>query len=268
MFAAVFSHVLSKGLCRVWERHGLREFEVLTYLAMKRSVLFLAAVVLLGVGLQSCDREENNGDNNGGGSGGDNSSLVWVDLGLPSGLLWADRNVGASSPEDYGNYYAWGETTPKDVYDWRTYAHGHSYNTLTKYCYDAFYGLNGFSDNLTTLQVSDDAATANLGGGARTPTRYEWEELLDNTTDICTTRNGVIGILLTASNGKSLFLPAAGFCYGSSLSFAGRGGDYWSGTLDVDNPYCAWRFSFGHPEVQVDYREYGFSVRAVCASQN
>lgn len=237
---------------------------------MKRTVLFLVAAILLGVWLQSCDREDNNGDNNGGGSGGSNSSVVWVDLGLPSGLLWADRNVGAASPEDYGNYFAWGETVPKDVYNWSTYAYGNSYGMLTKYCNDSYYGLNGFTDNLTTLQASDDAATAIFGGKARTPTIYEWEELLNNTTSTWTTRNGVYGRLLTGRNGNSLFLPAAGYRYGSLLNDAGEYGDYWSSMLLTDGPNDAWLFSFDsdYQGMNTVNRLNGFSVRAVRASQN
>ena len=237
---------------------------------MKKSVLFFAAAILLGIGLQSCDREDNNGDNNGGGSGGSNSSVVWVDLGLPSGLLWADRNVGASSPEDYGNYYAWGETAPKEVYDWSTYAYC-DYDALTKYCSDASFGLNGFTDNLTTLQASDDAATANLGGGARTPTKDEWQELRDNTIGTWTFQGGVKGLLLTAANGKSLFLPAAGYRrYDTSLSNAGEYGTYWSSTLNTASPYYAWSFYFylSNHYMTNNGRGYGFSVRAVRASQH
>ena len=162
---------------------------------MKKTFLFLLLAVLLGAGLQSCDRENENGGNNGG-----NTSVQWVDLGLPSGLQWADRNVGAKSAEDYGNYYAWGETAPKEVYDWSTYAYGNGYNQLTKYCNKTNYGLNGFKDNLSTLEASDDAATVNIGGEARMPSNSEWQELIDNTTSTWTTRNGVYGLLLTGSN--------------------------------------------------------------------
>lgn len=221
------------------------------------------AAILLGAGLWSCDREDINGDNN--------SSVKWVDLGLPSGLLWADRNVGASTPEDYGNYYAWGETAPKNVYDWSTYAYGNHYDELTKYCHMASYGLNGFTDNLTVLQASDDAATANLGGGARTPTEDEWGELLGHTTSTWITRNGVNGRLLTGSNGKSLFLPAAGSRNGSNLHHAGEYGGYWSSTLDTDeDPDFAWHLDFDsyYQVLYSYYRYYGFSVRAVCASQH
>ncbi|MCR4872606.1 MAG: DUF1566 domain-containing protein [Bacteroidales bacterium] len=235
------------------------------------------AAILLGFGLHSCDREDNNGDNNGGNNGGGGSgsdttslSLTWVDLGLPSGLLWADRNVGASSPEDYGNYYAWGETTPKNVYDWSTYAYGNDSGGLTKYCSKASYGLNGFTDNLTVLQASDDAATANLGGGARTPTYVQWEELIDHTTSTWIIRGGVGGRLLTAANGESLFLPAAGYRDGSGLYYAGEGGYYWSSTLDTDDPDDARIFDFlsYYQDMDYSYRFSGIPVRAVRASQH
>lgn len=226
---------------------------------MKRTVLFLAAVILLGFELQSCDKEENNGN--------DNTSVKWVDLGLPSGLLWADRNVGAANLENYGNYYAWGETELKEVYSWDTYAYGNAYNALTKYCSRFDYCLNGFMDNLTTLEACDDAATVNIGGKARTPTKDEWQELMDNTSITWTTRNGVNGRLLTASNGKSIFLPAAGSRYGSRLDYAGEFGFYWSSTLVTDFPGRAWYFGFYSDNWYVSYgsRHNGFSVRAVRA---
>jgi hypothetical protein len=189
----------------------------------------------------------------------------WVDLGLPSGLLWATRNVGASSPEDYGDYFAWGETSPKSVYDWSTYRYCNGdYDQLTKYCSRSSYGYNGFTDNLTTLQLGDDAATANYGG--RTPTKEEWQELMDHTTIQWTTQNGVNGCRFTGSNGNSLFLPAAGLRGDSSLYGDGDYGYYWSSSLGTD-PGRAWDFSFGFGS---DYqyagsgiRYYGYSVRAV-----
>jgi hypothetical protein len=113
----------------------------------------------------------------------------YVDLGLPSGTKWATCNVGASKPEEYGNYYAYGETTTKDSYVWKTYIYCKgSKNTLTKYCYDANYGNNKFTDKLTTLQSSDDAATANWGDGWRMPTDKEMQELIDNCNTTWTTK--------------------------------------------------------------------------------
>lgn len=243
---------------------GKVKFEVFKkQIKMKRTVLFFAAAILLGLGLQSCDRE----DNNGGGT----TTVQWVDLGLPSGLLWADRNVGADNPEDSGNYYAWGETSPKEVYTWDTYAYGNAYNALTKYCNKSDYGLDGFTDNLTTLEASDDAATVNIGSYARTPRDYEWQELMDNTTVTWTTRNGVYGRKFTASNGKSIFLPATGNRNGSSLLGAGELGIYWSSTLNSGNPVLAWYFYFESCYQNMGdsgTRNTGFSVRAVRASQN
>ena len=238
----------------------------------------MVAILLCG-GLQSCEKEDINGDNTGdntggGGSGSDTTSLSlnWVDLGLPSGLLWADRNVGANNPEDYGNYYAWGETAPKDVYDWSTYAYANDTGALTKYCNKAFYGLNGFTDNQTILQASDDAATANLGGGARTPTNNEWEELIHYTTSTWTTREGVNGRVLTGSNGNSLFLPAAGCRLRADLFRAGEYGGYWLSTLRPDYPGLAWAFGFSSGRegmyASASYRYEGYPVRAVRASQH
>ena len=205
----------------------------------------------------------------GGGSGGDHA---YVDLGLPSGLLWATCNVGADNPEDYGDYFAWGETQPKDTYNWNTYQYCNgSYNTLTKYCNNSSYGYNGFTDNLTTLLPEDDAATANWGSDWRMPTEGEWQELYDNTTVTWTTQNGVNGRLFTASNGNSLFLPAAGSRYDSSLNDAGTYGYYWSSSLDTGNPSSAWYFYFdsGGYYVGSNLRYYGQSVRGVrSGSQN
>ena len=146
----------------------------------------------------------------------------YVDLVLPSGLLWAECNLGATTPEGYGDYYAWSETSPKSTYDWSTYRYCNgTENTLTKYCNSSSYGNNGFTGALTALQAIDDAATQAFGNGARTPAKAEWEELLANTTATWTTRNGVNGHLFTAPNGNSLFLPAAGVRYGASLYNAG-----------------------------------------------
>ncbi|MCR4737843.1 MAG: hypothetical protein K5846_06745 [Bacteroidales bacterium] len=231
------------------------------------------AAILLGVVLQSCDREDNNGGNNESGT----TSVQWVDLGLPSGLLWADRNVGANCPEDYGNYYAWGETAPKAAYNINTYVYstivvdssGHAVFVLTKYCNDASYGLNGFVDNLTILQASDDAATSNLGDGARTPTEDEWRELIGHTTSTWTIRNGVNGRLLTAANGKSLFLPAAGNLIDTNLVAGGQNGYYWSSTLYLGHHLTsAWHFSFYLSNQIMNHdgsRQFGLSVRAVRA---
>ena len=147
-----------------------------------------------------------------------------VDLGLPSGTLWADRNVGADSPEAYGDYFAWGEIEPKTIYGWSNYkwCNG-SYDTLTKYC---TYSSDGTVDNKTTLDLEDDAAYVNMGSEWRMPTITEQQELIDNCTWTWTTQNGVNGYKVTGNNGNSIFLPAAGFRSGTDLDLAGYDGEY------------------------------------------
>ena len=206
----------------------------------------------------------------GGGSGGDHA---YVDLGLPSGLLWATCNVGANAPEEYGDCFAWGETQPKDTYDWSTYQYCTGgnyeypyYNMLTKYCTDPSYGYNGFTDDLTTLLPEDDAATANWGSGWRLPTKEDFEELLNNTTNVWTTQNGVYGRLFTAANGNSLFLPAAGYCRFDGRINAMVCGDYWSSSL-CGRPDCGEHLGFGSGAVDAGgnagNRYAGLSVRPV-----
>lgn len=191
----------------------------------------------------------------------------YVDLGLPSRTLWATWNVGATTPEGYGDLFAWGETTPKTNYNWSTYKYCNGdYDQLTKYCDDSNYGYNGFTDNLTILQSTDDAATANWGTGWCTPTKEQWKELYQNTTNQWTTQNGVSGMLFTAWNGETLFLPAAGRFYGDELINAGLKGEYMSSSLlTIDYPYNVWLFFFSADFDGVDGgpRKYGRSVRPV-----
>ena len=169
----------------------------------------------------------------------------YVDLGLPSGILWATCNVGATTPEEYGDYFAWGETHFKGMYDWNTYQYCNgNEHQLTKYCSNSSYGYNGFVDNLTTLLPTDDATTVNWGNDWRMPTKEEWQELFQNTTCIWTTQNEVNGRLFTASNGNSIFLPAAGSYNGSVLYFDGSYGSYWSSSFVYDNPDDAWELRF------------------------
>ena len=197
---------------------------------MRKCIVALAATMLMIVTVlvAGCEKETDD----------------WVDLGLPSGLQWATCNVGASSPEEYGDYFAWGEITPKSLYDWSTYRYCNgTHDQLTKYCFQSSYGYNGFTDDLTILQPGDDAATANYGG--RTPTKEEWQELLDNTTSEWTTLNGVSGRRFIGSNGNSIFLPAGGNLFGdASVNYTV--GNYWSSTLHKDCGYSfyAWRLYF------------------------
>ena len=185
-----------------------------------------------------------------------------VDLGLPSGTLWADRNVGADAPEAYGDYFAWGETSPKSIYNWSTYkwCNGSMY-TLTKYCTNSYYGT---VDNKTILDLEDDAAYVNMGLEWRMPTHEEMQELLNNCTRTWITQNGVNGYKVTGPNGNSIFLPAAGWRQSSSLS-AGSIGNYWSSSLAESIPYGAYGLYFesGGYDWGPFYREPGLSVRAV-----
>ncbi len=226
----------------------------------------------------------------------------YVDLGLPSGTLWATCNVGANNPEDYGDYFAWGETVPyggtdesnamnysnagtytKTDYVWRTYKYCKgSYNTLTKYCSDSSHGYNGFTDNLTELVSEDDAATTNWGSGWRMPTIEQLDELTnsDYTTSESTTVNGVYGRKITSKVsgyvGNFIFLPAAGFRYmwpssygGSSptdpsLYNAGSSGYFWSRTLFASDPDHARGLGFVSSIVDAHgRRSNGLSVRPV-----
>ena len=189
----------------------------------------------------------------------------YVDLGLPSGTLWATCNVGADSPEAYGEYFAWGETTPKSDYSWSTYQYGNAYNQLTKYCSKSSYGKNGFTDDKTVLDAEDDAATVNWGGGWRMPTLEEMQELYNYCTNTWTTQNGVYGRKFTASNGNSIFLPAAGNYYESGLLNAASGGSYWSSSPGTNYPYYAYPLRFVSDYVNWDNYDRcgGRSVRPV-----
>ena len=196
----------------------------------------------------------------------------WVDLGLPSGLLWATCNVGAQSPEEYGNYYAWGETATKEVYAWSTYHYctvddDGNLSTLTKY---NIHTLFGTLDSLTTLQALDDAAKTALGASARTPTREEWLELINNTTVEWISINGVYGRKYTAANGSSIFLPAAREYCGDVLYHAENEAFYWSASLYEASSNRAWNFHYlgdyfatGGQGMIVSERYFGMPVRAV-----
>lgn len=192
-----------------------------------------------------------------------------VDLGLPSGLKWASMNVGASKPEEYGDYFAWGEREPKEDYSWSTYiwCNGSS-KTQKKYCQSDnsnYWGLSGSPDGKIVLDPEDDVAHVNWGGDWRMPTDEEWTELRTQCTWTWTSQNGVGGRKVTGPNGNSIFLPAAGCRNGTSLYNVGSYSDYWSSSLETDYPYRAWCVSFSFSVVvRISYgRCDGFSVRPV-----
>lgn len=190
---------------------------------------------------------------------GDLNGHVWVDLGLPSGALWATCNVGATTPADYGDLFAWAETTTKEEYYFGTYKYVDDHGSVTKY---------NKSDFIDMLQPVDDAATASWGYGWRTPQEEEMRELIDNCAHEWTAQNGVNGIIFKAKNGKQIFLPAAGnICDGNGLDGAGALGFYWTSTLVPEYHDFAWYLFFGSDEFEMAHlysRACGFSVRPIC----
>ena len=226
---------------------------------MKRILTIIAVVAIGLVFFTSCETSiEENGV-------GKHKGHEYVDLGLPSGLKWATCNIGAESPEEYGDYFAWGEVAPKEYYDWSRYKYGLDADQLTKYCNSSDYGKDGFIDDKTVLELKDDAATANWGGKWRMPTLEEQEELRDNCTWTQTLQNGVDGYKVTGPNGNSIFLPFAGFMDGGVLYLAGELGGYWGSSLGTGTPSLAGIMYFISDLVDVERlnRYYGQSVRPV-----
>lgn len=196
-------------------------------------------------------------------SDGDENGREFVDLGLPSGIKWALYNLGASTPEEYGDYFAWGETETKSNYSWSTYKYGSSATLLTKYNTKS---SNGSVDNKLTLELSDDAANVKWGGCWRIPTKEELDELRDNCTLEWTAQNGINGYKLTSKNNeKSLFLPAAGYRSGTSLSNAGTYGRYWSLSLNWSSPGYAFYLNSNSTDFgkASNYRYIGLPIRPV-----
>ena len=195
----------------------------------------------------------------------------WVDLGLPSGTLWATCNIGASSPEEYGDYFAWGEVTPKEVYDWSTYkwCNG-TETTMTKYCINSELGI---VDNKTELEPADDAAYVNWGPSWRMPTIDQLQELKNSCTwERVTISNGDVCILVTGTNGNTMLLPLAGSINGTTPERVGLYGYLWSSTASVyadeSNTSQYIYFNSPYPHLWRRYRYFGFTVRAVRATQD
>lgn len=176
----------------------------------------------------------------------------WVDLGLPSGLLWAKANLGATLPESPGIYFSWGNT------DGHPAGAGYDFS-------QAVYDTTAAAAITSNLSLSQDAARANLGDPWRMPTAAEIQELVDNCTSVWTTLNGVSGRLFTSNvNGKSIFLPAAGYFSGTSLIGRGSSGDYWSTTYGSTAVAHALSINNADVDPQVVLgRRLGFPVRAV-----
>ena len=201
----------------------------------------------------------------------DISSIVpeSVDMGLS--VKWATFNVGAYSPEMYGDYYAWGEVETKSSYTWTNYKfrlNGDSEDNVTLKKYNTG-SLHGQIDNITTLDPEDDVAHVEWGGSWRMPTMAELNELQDNCNWVMTAMNGVPGYRITSKKtgytDKSIFLPYAGYYEESSYLSVGECCRYWSSSLDPDKPVRAGRLAFGTPSVNwySGRRSVGLSVRPV-----
>ncbi|MBE6319530.1 MAG: DUF1566 domain-containing protein [Bacteroidales bacterium] len=204
---------------------------------MKKSIIGKVSIICIVLCLSfSCERE---------------SEIVFSPAGVPVDLglsvKWASCNVGANSPEGYGDYFAWGEVIPKNKFSYAGYL---------------------YRDNPKILPPHADAATVNWGGAWRMPTDAELTELREQCTWTWTSQNGVNGYKVTSkSNGNSIFLPAAGYRHDSSFDGAGWHGDYWSSSHNAGRPNCAWGVYFDSGSVDRDYygyRYYGLSVRPVC----
>lgn len=188
-----------------------------------------------------------------------------VDLGLS--VKWASCNVGASKPEEYGDYFAWGEVEPKKYYEWCTYKYCNGTNkTMTKYCTNSSYGNNRFTDNKIILESEDDVATINCGDAWRMPTKLECDELMEKCNWIWTRENKVGGYKVIGPNGNFIFLPAAGRMFGNSFEDIGFYGFYWSSSLDFDYPSTACVMKLDAIKVYnfVSGRYNGYSIRLVC----
>jgi len=188
------------------------------------SAIGFAPIKYANYGMSSSYTGGNGDDNPSGGSTGyktcpDNKHPHLIDLGLPSGTLWACCNVGASKPEDYGNYYAWGETKTKSIYSWETYKYGTSKDNVID-----------IGTDIAGTQY--DVATANWGAPWCMPSLTQIRELLYNTTYTETSQNGINGFRFTAVNGGVVFFPKAGYRYDDELCTNGRWSNYWSATLN------------------------------------
>lgn len=190
-----------------------------------------------------------------------------IDLGLPSGTKWASYNLGASSPKDYGDYFAWGETETKSDYSWSTYAPGGSAVTSKEACgtsVDLIYQTQGGA-NTDIARTQYDVVKAQWGSKWKMPTYAQMKELFDNCSWSQTTLNGVWGFKLSGPNGNSIFLPNAGCYNGTGRSNLGTAGYYWTSTLHTD-VYTAVYLSFNSSSRSISkgYNRYvGLSIRPV-----
>lgn len=200
------------------------------------------------------------------------SKYEFVDLGLPSGLKWATTNVGATKPEEFGLYFAWGETkgysgiTDDKIFNFSDYELCNGTIEpliLTKYNTNSSFGT---VDNKLVLEKIDDAAYQS-DKTCRIPTKFDFEELIDNTTSVLETLNGINGKRFTSkTNGNSIFIPASGMCYNDSVDLVNSSGFCWSSSRDEEDDIHAWTFCFNEyndVNMEVQFRWIGFPIRAV-----
>ena len=176
-----------------------------------------------------------------------------VDLGLPSGTLWARYNIGATKESDYGDLFAWGATEPYRL------------NGTTPIDNTSNYGGSYANKIQHDLYPNEDAATVHWGKGWKMPTKAQFDELLANTTDEWTAINGINGRKFTASNGKYIFFPAAGDVGGGTLFNRGSDGFYWSRAFASASGAWLLNLNSRVRDVRTNNRNYGFSVRPVKA---
>lgn len=245
---------------------------------MKKIIISILALITLCGVVTSCTKDKNepnstNKQENEEGQNGNNqyNGYDYVDLGLPSGIKWANMNVGATTPEGYGDYFAWGETKPKQVYNPSSYKWSNgSDNTLTKYCIHSEFGYNGFTDGKTTLDPKDDAAYVNWGRKWRMPTKAEQDELQTECTWTWTTNyndTGVKGyVVKSKKNSNLIFLPASKYHIMNELAFVDSGW-YWSSSLYEGSSSHAYILYIGSDSIRsgiVSRDCLGLPVRAVC----
>lgn len=229
---------------------------------MKR-IIILLLVAITSLNIVSCDKDNLN-------KGNDDErqrelEMDYIDLGLS--VKWATCNIGANSPEEYGNYYAWGETEPKSEYSYDTYKWYDCNSTDTKITKYNSNSQSGTIDNKAMLDTEDDVAHAKWGGKWRMPTKEEFEELRDSCTWTRTTLEGVTGYLVTSNiegfSDRSIFLPAAGQYSDTELEAEDTFGYYWSRSLESGfGCFLAWGL-FNNGNVGATDRTVGCTVRPV-----
>ncbi len=192
--------------------------------------------------------------------GGMHNGHKCVDLGLPSGTLWAACNVGAKNPEECGNYFAWGELRQKALYDWMMYVH-------CNYSSRGQIDLLRYNkrDKQRQMNLSHDAAHTILGGNWRIPTSEEVKELLQYCNWILTSRNGVMGYRIIGRNREEIFLPFAGYMTNQTVNNIKTDGYYWTSTISETHLYYAEciHFNFSRPYQGSQQRYMGLPIRAV-----